>query len=197
MDAETGQSAYASQSAFSNLRSGHRVNGVVLAVTPSSCRIFKPATSRGAHKNWDDFMCDSAAIVKTGESLSFVGLFGDGRVRAYSIPALKEISSKDVTNIFDIRKFGDARISPSGDVLGWTGPSELAMLNVWGAGLPLYVEALSSHLAQYILTSWVGSDAAAMIFFSIPSWSSHRDQQYRTCNGFPEPSSCPQLTWTC
>lgn len=140
IDAETGKPAYASQSAFSSLRSGYRVNGVVLAVTPSSCRIFKPATSRGAHKNWDDFLCDSAAVVRTGESLSLVGLFGDGRVRAYSIPALKEINSKDITNILDIRKFGDARISPSGDVLGWTGPSELAMLNVWGAGLPLYVE---------------------------------------------------------
>ncbi|KAL1953139.1 hypothetical protein VTO42DRAFT_3553 [Malbranchea cinnamomea] len=137
MEAETGNSASAFQSAFANLRTGLRVNGVVLAVTPSGCRIFKPATAKGAHKNWDDFLCDSATVVKTADGVSLVGLFGDGKVRAYSIPALKEINSSQVSNILDVRKFGDARISPSGDVLGWTGPSELAVLNVWGAGLPL------------------------------------------------------------
>lgn len=140
IDAETGNSAHASQSAFSSLRVGHRVNGVLLAVTPSNCRIFKPATSKGAHKNWDDFLCDSATVVRTLNGISLVGLFGDGKVRAFSIPALKEINSLDVSNILDVRKFGDARISSSGDVLGWTGPSEIAMLNVWGAGLPLYVK---------------------------------------------------------
>lgn len=28
-------------------------------------------------------------------------------------------------------------VTQSGDIFGWTGPSELAMLNVWGAGQPL------------------------------------------------------------
>jgi hypothetical protein len=82
-------------------------------------------------------MCDSAAIVKTGQSHSLVGVFGDGTARAYSLPALKEIGSSKISHILDVRRLEHATISPSGDILGWVGPSEVAMVNVWGAGLAL------------------------------------------------------------
>ncbi|KAK2831993.1 hypothetical protein FQN49_006961 [Arthroderma sp. PD_2] len=134
---ETGAQTLATQEAVSNLRKGERVNGAIIAVTPSGCRMFKPATSKGAHKNWDDFMCDSASVVHSPRGYSLVGLFGDGKVRAYSIPALKEIGSINISKILDTRRLGDARISPSGDILAWSGPSEMIMLHVWGAGSPL------------------------------------------------------------
>lgn len=139
MNAETGEPANASQSAVSNLKTGYVVDGVVIAVTPSDCRIFKPAASKGAHKSWDEFMCDSATIVRTeGFGYSLVGLFGDGTARAFSIPALKEIGSSAISQTLDVRRLGDAAISPTGDILGWVGPSEIAMMNVWGTGLQLY-----------------------------------------------------------
>jgi syntaxin-binding protein 5 len=138
MNAETGEPATATQSAVSNLKTGYRVDGVVIVVTPSDCRIFKPASAKGAHKSWDEFLCDSATIVKTeGSGYSLVGLFGDGTTRAFSIPALKEIGSATISQTLDVRRLHDATISPTGDILGWIGPSEMALLNVWGTGLKL------------------------------------------------------------
>lgn len=140
INADSGENALATQNAVSGLRNGAKVNGVVVAVTSSDCRIFKPATNKGASKTWGDFLCDSAGFVKTeGRGYSLVGLFGDSNVRAYSIPALKEIGCTNVSNILDVRRFSEAVISPSGDIIGWTGPSEVAIISVWGAGTPLYV----------------------------------------------------------
>lgn len=126
--------------AVSGLRNGAKVNGVVVAVTQSDCRIFRPATNKGASKTWGDFLCDSAGFVKIeGRGYSLVGLFGDGNVRAYSIPGLKEIGCTQISNILDVRRFSEAVISPSSDVIGWTGPSEVAIINIWGSGTPMCV----------------------------------------------------------
>ncbi|KAJ9658926.1 Lethal(2) giant larvae sro7 [Coniosporium apollinis] len=133
--ADTGRPAYASQTAVANLRNGFKVNGVLVAVTTSGARIFKPATSKGAQKTWDEFLCDAASVVRFEDrGVVLVGLFGDGRARAYSVPALKEIGSAKVSHVLDVRRFADATITGSGDILGWTGPSELALVNVWGTG---------------------------------------------------------------
>lgn len=138
INADSGEPALATQMAVSGLRTGAKINGVVVAVTQSDCRIFRPATNKGASKTWGDFLCDSAGFVKTeGRGYSLVGLFGDGNVRAYSIPGLKEIGCTQISNILDVRRFSEAVISPSGDVIGWTGPSEVAIVNVWGAGTPM------------------------------------------------------------
>ncbi|KAL1964083.1 hypothetical protein VTN77DRAFT_7501 [Rasamsonia byssochlamydoides] len=138
IDANSGSPALATPTAVSGLRNGIKVHGVVVAVTPSGCRIFKPATSKGASKEWDDKLCDSAAVVKTeGRGYSLVGLFGDGNAHAYSIPALKEIGCAAISSILDVRRLSEALISPSGDVLGWVGPSEIAIFNVWGTGTGL------------------------------------------------------------
>jgi hypothetical protein len=180
MDADTGEPATASQTAFSKLREGYKLNGVVLAVTSSGARIFKPAAAKGAHKSWDDFLCDSAAVVKSRGSHSLVGLFGDGKVRAYTIPSLKEINAVPLDKIMDVRRFGEARISPSGDVLGWAGPSELATINVWGAGLRLYVKSL---IAARICNTNTRPGASLTILFIILPLRSHHARQYRIYNG--------------
>ncbi|GME34155.1 hypothetical protein GTA08_BOTSDO06725 [Neofusicoccum parvum] len=133
ISADSGAPALASQRAFAGLREGSKINGVLIAVTQSGARIFKPATSKGAHKSWDEFLCDNAAVTRyEDQGYALVGLFGDGCVRAYSIPALKEIGSANISHLLDVRRFADATITPSGDILGWVGPAEMALINVWG-----------------------------------------------------------------
>jgi len=136
IDSQTGRFAYATQHAFGSLRSGYKVNGVVIAVTASEARIFKPATHKGAHKSWDEFACLSAAVSRADDGgYALVGLFQDGTARAYSIPALREVGGAKISDILDRERLGDAIVTETGDVFGWTGPSETAMLNVWGTGI--------------------------------------------------------------
>ena len=130
---DNGHPAYATQSAVGGLRSGVMVNGLLLVVTSSSARIFRPAAAKGASKAWDQYLCDSATVATFGnQDFALVGLFGDGCTRAYTIPGLKEIASIKIGHIIDVRRLGEAVITPTGDIFGWTGPSELALLNVWG-----------------------------------------------------------------
>ncbi len=133
IDAESGDPADATQAVVASLRDGYKVNGVVLVTTHSGARIFKPVSAKGAHKIWDEFLCDTAAVVQyLALGYALVGLFGDGCARAYSIPGFKEIASSKVTDVLDARRFSEAVITPTGDIIGWTGPSEIAVLNVWG-----------------------------------------------------------------
>jgi syntaxin-binding protein 5 len=144
MDADSGGLALATPSAVGGLRNGIKVNGVVIAVTASGCRIFKPPTSKGAHKSWEDYICDSAALVKTeGRGYSLVGLFGDGNARAFSIPALRDIGCAKINHIADMRRLSEACITPTGNIMTWVGPSEIGMFNVWGAGHGLYVSPIN------------------------------------------------------
>jgi WD40 repeat protein len=136
--ADSGRPAYANPSVVAGLRSGAKVNGVLLVVTASGVRIFKPATHKGASKTWDEFLCDAATIVRyEGIGYCLLGLFGDGCARGYSIPALKEIGSVKVDQVLDIRRFSEAVITSTGDIFGWKGPAELALVNVFGTGLKL------------------------------------------------------------
>ena len=142
IDADSGGLALATPSVVGGLRNGAKVNGVVIAVTASGCRIFKPPTSKGAHKTWDDYLCDSAAVVKTeGRGYSLVGLFGDGHARAFSIPALRDIGCTKINHIADMRRLSESCITPTGNIMAWVGPSEIGMFNVWGSGSGLYVSS--------------------------------------------------------
>jgi len=137
INADSGKSAVASQYAVGNLRSGSKVSGVLVVVTTTSIHIFRPATSKGAHKSFDSYFCDHAGIVRyQDQGHALVGLFGDGCARAYALPSLREISSIKLNNL-DVRRFGDAVITPSGIILGFTGPSELALISIFGTGEPL------------------------------------------------------------
>ena len=80
LDADTGVPADASQSVFAGLRNGVTVNGVLLVVTNSSARIYKPAAAKGAHKTWDDSSCQTANVVHFGaQGYVLVGLFSKHR----------------------------------------------------------------------------------------------------------------------
>lgn len=150
INADDGSLALATGKAFGGLRNGTRVHGAVVAVTVNSCRIFKPATSKGAHRSWDDYLCDSASVVNLpGRGCSLVGLFGDGNARAFSIPGLKEIGCAKIGHMADMSRLSQSTVSPNGSVLFWTSPSEIGLINVWGAGIELYV---SKPLCRTLLT---------------------------------------------
>ena len=138
MDSATGKPAHASGAAVASLKEGRRTNGVIVVVTASSAHIFKPTSAKGASKSFDQFLCDSAVVARFEDrGHALVGLFGDGYARAYSLPALKEVGRAKVNHVLDGKRLGDAIVTPTGDIFGWTGPSELALLNVWGAGISL------------------------------------------------------------
>lgn len=138
INAETGRHALATQNAVASLRSGARTNGALIAVTPTTIHLFRPATNKGAHKSFDSYFCDAAGLIRY-QDLGHVllTLTGDGSARAYSLPALKELACIPISNTLDVRRFSEACITPSGQIIGFTGPSELAMLSVFGTGEPL------------------------------------------------------------
>ncbi|KAF6219197.1 hypothetical protein HO133_005022 [Letharia lupina] len=138
INTDSGDLAAATQDVVASLRSGARINGVILTVTTTGAKMFKPAVAKGANKSWDQLLCYQAAVVKfEAYTYALVGLFGDGCAKAFSVPGLKEIASTNVTHILDVRRFSEAIITPTGFVFGWTGPSEIAVLNVWGTGQDL------------------------------------------------------------
>lgn len=65
-----------------------------------------------------------------------MGVFGDGTTRSYSLPALKELGSSRL-DMLDKSRFSNTVITRQGDIFGWTGPSEIAMIGVWGTGQTL------------------------------------------------------------
>ncbi|KAL8948948.1 MAG: hypothetical protein Q9222_004900 [Ikaeria aurantiellina] len=135
LDADLGDPTEATQNAVAGLRNGLRVNGVLLVTTTTGVKMFRPPAAKGAHKTFDDVFCDSAAVVRyQAAGYALLGLFGDGSARTYSVPSLKQMASVAVSNTLDIRRFADAVITPTGDIIGWTGPSEMTLLNVWGTG---------------------------------------------------------------
>lgn len=139
MDADSGNPALATGNAVGGLRNGLKINGVVVVVTVSGCRIFKPATAKGAHKTWDDYLCDTATVVKADTGgYSLVGLFGDGNTRAFSIPSLREIGCSKINHLVDMRRLSESAVSPTGIILSWIGPSEVGLFNAWGSSVKLY-----------------------------------------------------------
>ncbi|KAG9236041.1 snare-dependent exocytosis protein-like protein [Amylocarpus encephaloides] len=135
--AGTGQPAAATGPSVAALRNGQQTNGTLVVVTQTEARIFRPATAKGAHKTWDDFFCESASVTEfEGHGFALVGVFGDKTTRAYSIPALKEITAAKL-EMFDKTRLSSSIVTSSGSIFGWTGPSEVALLNMWGTGQPL------------------------------------------------------------
>ncbi|KAL5606797.1 hypothetical protein BROUX41_003177 [Berkeleyomyces rouxiae] len=135
--ADSGRPAMATGANVAGLRSGEQVHGLLVAVTQTEMRIFKPASSKGASKSFGDILCDSANVTYIeNQGAAIVGIFGDMSTRAFSIPGLKEISKIQLPMIDPSRSTG-AQISRSGHLFAWTGPSELAVMHVWGANRPL------------------------------------------------------------
>ncbi|RYP10368.1 hypothetical protein DL764_000702 [Monosporascus ibericus] len=134
---ETGKPAYATGPAVAGLREGKNVNGLLVVVTQSEVRIFKPATAKGASKSFDDYLCDAACVTEFPlNGMALVGVFGDRVARAFSLPGLKELGSAPLPMMDGSRSDGTV-ITEDGDLFCWTGPAEIAILDVWGTGQPL------------------------------------------------------------
>lgn len=130
-----GHPADASPQAVASLKSGARIDGALLVASRADARLYRPATAKGAHKVWDKAACERLAITQVGDlGRAAVGLFNDGTARAFSVPGLREIASKRISHILEPSRLHDATVTGSGDIIGWTGPSEMALLNVWGTG---------------------------------------------------------------
>ncbi|KAL1884171.1 hypothetical protein VTK73DRAFT_6840 [Phialemonium thermophilum] len=129
---DSGAPASATGPVVAGLRNGQHVEGTLVVVTQTEVRIFKPAAAKGASKSFDDALCDAAAVAQFElRGYAVVGVFGDKTARAFSLPALKEIGRGTLQSL-DASRSSAAIVTRTGDILGWTGPSELAIFTAWG-----------------------------------------------------------------
>jgi len=142
--------AHARPQAVAGLRDGFKVDGVLIVVTDNEARIFRPTSAKGTHKSFDNAICHSAAVINYQErGLALLGLFGDGTAKAFSIPGLRELTSVRIDGMLDVKRFQDATITERGDIIGWTGPSEIAQVNIWGLSSTRSVFLLHAGPAHY------------------------------------------------
>lgn len=103
-------------------------------MTQTEIRIFRPANSKGASKEFDNILCDAACVAELElQGFAVVGVFGDRTARAFSIPGLKEIGRADLP-MMDVSRSTASIVTQTGDIFAWSGPSELAVIHVWGTG---------------------------------------------------------------
>ncbi|KAI0404101.1 lethal giant larvae like, C-terminal-domain-containing protein [Xylaria palmicola] len=134
---DTGKPAAATGYTVAGLREGRHVNGLLVVVTQTEARIFKPATAKGASKSFSDCLCSAAAVTEFElHGMALVGVFGDRTTRAFSLPGLKEIGNAPLP-MMDGSRISNALVTEDGEVICWTGPSELAVLQAWGTGQEL------------------------------------------------------------
>lgn len=144
LNSGSGKRAWASQHAVANLREGIKVPGVILVVTKSEARIFKPPNTKGAHRNWDEYICLSATVTELedyGICLSCV--MNTGVVKSYSVPGLKEIGEVKLGDYFDSTRLEDTILTDSGYIFGWAAQAECLLLHMWGKGQKLSVSTLT------------------------------------------------------
>ncbi|TWU78220.1 hypothetical protein ED733_007990 [Metarhizium rileyi] len=135
IDSQTGKPALATSSIVGSLREGKRVDGALVAVTQKEVRVFRPANAKGASRDFDDIVCRAASVAELElQGFAVVAFFDDQTARAYSIPALKDLGKAQLS-MMDASK--PAFVAQTGDIFGWTGPSEIAVVHVWGTGKPL------------------------------------------------------------
>jgi hypothetical protein len=135
LNSDSGKRAYATQQAMANLRDSIKVPGVLLAVTKSEARIFRPPSAKGAHRTWEEYICLTAAVTELethGVCLSCV--MSTGVVKNYSIPGLKEIVEVSLGDRFDKSRLADTIVTESGYIFGWTSQAECLLLHLWGKG---------------------------------------------------------------
>ena len=142
---QTGAATPATPAALSALRSGQRFPGCLCLTSQTTAYILRPSSSsashppKPSHRDFDSIFCSSASLVNLddGGPLCLAAIFGDGSIRAFTIPALKPLARQPISHTLEPARLPEAIITPSGSVLGWTGPSELAVLSVWGTGQSL------------------------------------------------------------
>ncbi|KAK8022544.1 hypothetical protein PG993_013311 [Apiospora rasikravindrae] len=134
IETNTGSPAVATGESVAGLRDGKQTQGTLVVVTSTEIRLLRPGTSKGASKSFDDYLCESAAVTNVSVyGVALVGIFGDRRARAFSLPALSEINNAPL-NMMDGSRGEDAIVDSDGNLFCWTGPAEIAILGAWGVG---------------------------------------------------------------
>ncbi|KAH6605987.1 hypothetical protein Trco_005140 [Trichoderma cornu-damae] len=136
---DTGKPAVASGPIVAGLREGRQVNGALVAgkFTEKEIRIFKPAHSKGASKEFDDIICDSACVAELElQGYAIVAAFRDGSARAYSIPGMRDLGGAKLPMVDRTRSTASI-VTQTGDIFAWAGPAEMAVVHVWGTGKEL------------------------------------------------------------
>lgn len=159
--------------------------------TTSSAHIFRPAgggSAKGASKNFDNSLCHAATVARfEARGYALVGVFGDGLARAFTLPGLKDAGSAPCSPPLDARRLDEAIVTPTGDIIGWTGPSEMALLNVWGVGLRVQED---DDNPSTISTSTSSATAAAA---NAPGLT--RDRLYDAAKAAPARPTISNLAW--
>jgi WD40 repeat protein len=149
LNADTGKLASANPGAMGALSAGLRVNGALLVVSSTSINLFRPASSRGAHRSFDGVFCDCASVVQyqvDARGSALLALCGDGSARVFALPSLRELKNIPLSpapsnpasmRLIDPRRLPSASITTTGNILAFTGPSEIVLLSLWGTGTPL------------------------------------------------------------
>ncbi|KAK6509259.1 hypothetical protein TWF481_004018 [Arthrobotrys musiformis] len=139
INSETGASARATPEAVAGLRQGNFVNGFIVCVSSNQARIILPPDDKENHKSWDEMTCVQAAVVELPDKgIVLACVYTTGRVRVFSIPALKEIGVFDLPAQVDRTKLSNCRITREGFISAWTSHVEIGLFYMWGTGKQLH-----------------------------------------------------------
>ncbi|KAF3930897.1 hypothetical protein ABW19_dt0206125 [Dactylella cylindrospora] len=145
VNSENGNMAYATPQAVGGLRQGQFVNGILVCVAKNGARIIRPTNQKVSSKSWEDYTCVSATVVELQDKgVVLACMMTSGKIKVYSIPALKDIGSIDITKNMDKSKLSSCQITREGFIVFWTSPTEIALLNMWGTGKQLSDQAVDT-----------------------------------------------------
>ncbi|RVD80907.1 uncharacterized protein DFL_008791 [Arthrobotrys flagrans] len=141
INSETGASARATPDVVAGLRQGKSINGFIICVTSNQARIILPPEDKENHKSWDEMICIQAGVAELPDKgIVLVCVYTTGRVRVFSIPALKEIGAFDLPAEVDRVKLSNCRITREGFISAWTSHVEFGLFYMWGTGKQLHIQ---------------------------------------------------------
>jgi syntaxin-binding protein 5 len=127
---QAGTSAHATQQRVAYLKQNGKIHGFVVAISSYGVKQFRPSSGKGVSKSFD-FACSAANVVWLARSTVLQALGSDGKIRVYSLPALKEITSSPLPMTLDPQRIQEAVVTQLGDILAWTSPAEVCLLKLW------------------------------------------------------------------
>ncbi|KAK6344206.1 hypothetical protein TWF696_007848 [Orbilia brochopaga] len=136
INADTGAHAYATPQAMAGLRQGQFVSGFLVCLTKSQVKIINVPEYKA--KSWDDYNCLSASVVEMEDKgIVLACVMSTGKVKVYSLPALKDLGSAELPKPYDDSRLADCHITREGYIILWTGTTEIGIFYLWGKGKPL------------------------------------------------------------
>lgn len=104
VNADNGEMAYATPNAVGGLREGQQVNGMLVCVGKTNARVIRPTNHKMTHRTWDDTCMAASIVEEEDKGIILACMMNTGKIRAWSLPHLKEIGSLDLSSTFDKTK---------------------------------------------------------------------------------------------